>query len=240
MFEMMNEPCDGITDAQVDGMNQRELDIIRNSDGNNPTRWVVIRPNDWNGLYSLSGMTISKAGAVQDPYLIANFHDYTPWSFGSQAQGTWGSLSDLATMTSELQLVKDWSAAHGDNPVIVNVYGAVRSINKGGETIRNDLQSRLLWYRFLSANARAHGFSHFARDDSGSFGIYNRAERSFEAGLFCAVFGAERGPSALFAVSLSVLRIPAQFDPGRHGHRSRFFPIIFVCRFFFFPQVALE
>jgi endoglucanase len=198
MFEIMNEPYDVdpangivITDDQVNDMNQRELNIIRASGGNNATRWVIIGPNKWNSYDKLPAMIPPKTGGVQDPYLIANFHDYNPWDFGGGKTQTWGTTGNLNNMAAELDFVKSWSVANSNIPIEMNEFGVIRKYTDStGITYIKDPASRLLWYRTITQYSRDRGFSYFAWDDSGDFGIYSRAGRMFETGLLEALFGA--------------------------------------------------
>jgi len=182
IFEIINEPYGDITDAQVNDLNQRELNIIR---ATNPTRTVLVGPNNYNQFTKLPAMNLPLTNGKVDTHLMANFHYYSPWDFAGKALGTWGTPEDIATMKADFATVKQWSASHGNIPIFLGEYGAIQQ-NQG---LITEIQSRLLWYKTASELARANGFWYAAWDDFGGFGIFGRSDDTMEDHLLEVIFG---------------------------------------------------
>jgi aryl-phospho-beta-D-glucosidase BglC (GH1 family) len=173
-FEILNEPQGSMTDGNVNDMNARILAIIRRT---NPTRVVIIGGNNMN---SLNKLTDNSLAIPDDPYVIATYHDYNPWSFCGNAQGTWGSTADYNALWGETAAVHTWSASHHDIPIFVGEYGAVRQA---------DGASRLRWYTAMLQAQRSYGFSGAAWEDAGDFGFFYRASGTWDAGVLNAIMG---------------------------------------------------
>jgi len=160
LFEIINEP-NGLTVANINELNARELTIIRKT---NPTRIVLYSGN----VYSNSDQLIG-AAIPNDPYLIGYFHSYDPWNFAGEAVGTWGTAADRESLRAKFAKVAQWSTAH-NIPVTLNEFGAQR---------RCDYNSRMYHYASYTELALKHGFSFNVWDDGGDFQIYKRAEHSW-------------------------------------------------------------
>jgi hypothetical protein len=160
LFEIINEP-NGLTVANINELNARELSIIRKS---NPTRIVLYSGNMYSNSDQLMGAAIPN-----DPYLIGYFHSYDPWDFAGEAKGTWGSAADKESLRSKLANVGQWSTTH-KIPVTLNEFGAQRKC---------DYNSRMYHYSCYTELALKYGLSFNVWDDGGDFRIYQRAERSW-------------------------------------------------------------
>lgn len=160
IFEILNEPH-GLTKAQNDDMHARVLSIIRET---NPTRLVIFQGHNWGGSDELI-----EAAIPRDDYLIGSFHSYDPYLFGLEGEGTWGSPSDVSTLKTKFQKVKDWSDAH-NIPVFLGEFGAINKC---------EYNSRMKHYKFYVQFAREYGFVYCAWDDGGDFRIMQRQSRGW-------------------------------------------------------------
>jgi aryl-phospho-beta-D-glucosidase BglC (GH1 family) len=160
LFEIINEP-NGLTVANINELNARELSIIRKT---NPTRIVLFSGN----LYANSDQLIT-AAIPNDPYLMGYFHSYDPWSFAGEATGTWGTSSDKESIRSKFAKVAQWSTLH-NVPVTINEFGAQQKC---------DYNSRMYHYSVYTEMALNYGISFNVWDDGGDFKIYDRAKRSW-------------------------------------------------------------
>jgi len=173
VFEILNEPRTPMTNASVNDLNATILGIIRQS---NPTRTVIIGGNSYNAISSIQA---SDFVIPSDSHLIATFHYYNPWNFCGQAIGTWGSASDISTLNNDMSTVAAWAASHSI-PLYMGEYGAEKQC---------DAASRIVWYTELSIAARTNHIPYIAWDDSGDFGIFNRAGGTFETPILKAIMG---------------------------------------------------
>lgn len=169
LFEILNEPEGPMTNAQVNDMNGRVLSIIRET---NPTRIVIVGADEQNSEYRLVS---SSSGFVvpQDPYLIATFHNYNPWSFCGKGTDLWGSADDFEALNTEFSNLAAWSAAH-NIPLYMGEFGVVKSA---------DLQSRDKWLKTVVNLCWQYGIAYSVWDDYGDFGVYNRKARTFNTGI---------------------------------------------------------
>lgn len=173
VLEILNEPRDPMTNAQVNDMNSRILAIIRKT---NPNRNIIIGADSYNSLYRMIDPSFN---VPNDSQLIATFHYYNPWNFCGLAQGTWGSASDYTAISNEMLAVSNWSVAHNNIPAYMGEYGVIKTA---------DAVSRIKWYKALASTANSYGISYIAWDDSGDFGIFNRSAGTFETSVMDAIF----------------------------------------------------
>lgn len=141
IFESMNEPgFDKIwnqysgTQKQkekafdlINRINQRFVEIVRSSDGNNAERHLLISTYYTNIGHANNGLT----KMPDDPVgrCAISVHYYTPWTWvglekdesWGKAQWEWGSPADWAELNSELDLMKTNYVDKGI-PVIVGEY----------------------------------------------------------------------------------------------------------------------
>lgn len=126
IFESMNEV--GFDDLNqrdayllLNEFNQTFVDLIRNSGGNNPNRYLLIA-----GYWTDIDMTISNYFVMPNDSAnkcIVSVHYYTPWEFcTTNINKTWGSDSDIKQMEQQVQKLVDRFINSGI-PVIVGEYG---------------------------------------------------------------------------------------------------------------------
>jgi aryl-phospho-beta-D-glucosidase BglC (GH1 family) len=101
-FELLNEPCDQLTDGRWQAVFPKLLRAVRET---NPTRMVIVGPAYWNGFSHLEQLRLPE----EDRRLIATFHYYSPFHFTHQGV-SWVSGSDAWKGTTKKALRR--SARH--------------------------------------------------------------------------------------------------------------------------------
>ena len=157
LFEIINEP-NGMTAAEVDELNLRILDIIRET---NPTRIVIYGGN----MYANSEQLLN-ANIPDDDYVVGYYHAYDPWQFSGQGQGTWGTVNDYQQLTNKYETVKSWSDSNSI-PIHHSEFGAIHEC---------DYNSRMRIYAHNVEQCIVNGFAFSVWDDGGMFGVLNRAD----------------------------------------------------------------
>ena len=176
VFEVLNESDPKYIDAaQTTQLNARILQIIRQS---NPKRCVVI-----GGVGDNADRLISDLVVPADPYVIATYHCYDPWFFvcgepRNPEEARWGSTAQKADYLRTLDRMKAWSDQHR-TPVYLGEWATARKC---------DPSSRAEYYRFVSAQAAARGFSSAIWDDGGDMWIYNRETLQWNSDIVKGVF----------------------------------------------------
>jgi endoglucanase len=177
VFEILNESDEKtINAAQTTEMNERILKIIRET---NPTRSVIIAAIGDNDKHLVKELVVPN-----DPYIIATYHCYDPWFFASgqprnATEAKWGSEAQKTEYLKIMDPIKKWSDIHK-----VPIY-----LGEWGTNIKCDANSRVEYYRFVSAQAKLRGFSYAIWDDGGGMLIYNRQTRQWNTDILQAVFG---------------------------------------------------
>ncbi|HEY2514186.1 MAG TPA: glycoside hydrolase family 5 protein [Polyangiaceae bacterium] len=166
VFEILNEP-NPMGQSDLDALNVQILGIMRQT---NPTRLVVYAGTNYSGSAELEQ---AKVPAAADPYLIANYHSYNPWSFVSGDQTViWGSQSDKNAVGQEFDAVAQFAASH-HLALMLNEFGAGPN---------HDYNSRVAFFQTYVADALSHGMAFFAWDDNGGFQTYVRQDPGSHVG----------------------------------------------------------
>jgi aryl-phospho-beta-D-glucosidase BglC (GH1 family) len=152
-FEIINEPK-GLTTTNSNALNTRILSIIR---AKNPKRIVVYSGNNYTGLEDMEAATIPT-----DKYVIATYHDYSPFTFTLTGVGTWGSATDIEYMKNRFKNAGDWSKAK-NMPVFLGEFGTIGSI---------DPEIRKKWFRTYVEEAITNNISFSVWNDFGDFSVY--------------------------------------------------------------------
>lgn len=137
-FELLNEPHDQLTHANLRSVLEPALREVR---ATNPTRPVVIGGEFWSGINSLATLPLP-----DDAYLVATFHYYDPFNFTHQGASwvtptppfgvTFPSGTDAADLAANVQKAKDF-IARTNRPLFMGEYGAIETI---------PLAQRANWY----------------------------------------------------------------------------------------------
>lgn len=166
VFEMLNEPHGALTAELWNTQLRETLAIIRAS---NPTRNVIIGPDNWNGLEDLPLLNLPE----DDPHIIVTVHYYHPMEFTHQGASwvpqykqlgvTWGSDADFKLLNSELDAIKAWADAH-QRPIFLGEFGAYEN---------GAMADRARWTAAVAHGAEARGFSWAYWQFDKDFIVYN-------------------------------------------------------------------
>lgn len=128
-FEILNEPHNKITNANLRKILRPSLLAIRRVDASRP---VVIGGENWSGVNSLATLKLPP-----DPYLITTFHYYDPYRFTHQGATwvspvmptgvTYGSTADAAALKADVAKVVTYMKARG-RPVFLGEYGVFEGV----------------------------------------------------------------------------------------------------------------
>lgn len=154
IFEILNEPCKGITDELWDKYYREALAIIRRT---NPTRTVIIGPAHWNNITHLEKLKLPE----DDRNIIATVHYYSPMSFTHQG-APWsienkdrlgvkwlGTENEKQAVISDFQNAQSWSKKH-KRPLLLGEFGAYD---------KAEMDSRARWTSFVTRTAESLGWS---------------------------------------------------------------------------------
>jgi endoglucanase len=128
-FELLNEPHDRLTHANLRAVLEPALAEVR---ATNPTRPVVIGGEAWSGINSLASLPLP-----DDPYLVATFHYYDPFGFTHQGAPwvapalptgiAFPSSRDSAELAANVDKARDF-IARTNRPLFMGEYGAYEGI----------------------------------------------------------------------------------------------------------------
>jgi len=164
VFEILNEPH-GMNTEQVNGVNDQILTMIRDK---NPKRLVVFSGAGWTPLESLL-----EANVPQFNYIIGNFHVYDPWEFAGLCTRSWGSQEDIDKLEDIYNRAQAWSRQN-NIPVTINEVGVAKYDFQHPEN-KCKQSERIAYYQAHVEFAKQRNIAISIWDDSGSFGLYNRA-----------------------------------------------------------------
>ena len=182
LFEVMNEPHDGLTPELWNIYFADALKVIRK---NNPTRAVLMGTANYGGLGSVPSLKIP-----DDKNIILTVHYYNPFSFthqgadwvGTDAQKWLGTLwEDLASERNQVTAEFEYLSAFAKQkniPVHVGEFGAYS---------KADIESRARWTTFLARWFEEQGFSWAYWEFSAGFGIYNPTTQQYNTKLVDAL-----------------------------------------------------
>lgn len=152
VFELLNEPNKGLTDALWNSWVAELLPVVR---ATNPTRNVVVGPAFWNNIGHLDQLELPRG----DRHLIATVHYYLPMEFTHQGASwnpatpktgvTWGTDAERLRMKADFDGVQAWAKAH-DRPMLLGEFGAY---DKG------DMASRAAYTAAAAREAEARGWA---------------------------------------------------------------------------------
>jgi endoglucanase len=153
MFEILNEPCRGVTPELWNAYMHKSLAIIRQS---NPTRTVVIGPASWNSVNSLDTLDLP----ADDRNIIATVHYYSPFNFTHQG-ASWsqhkdetgvkwsGSDEEKQAIVDDLSKAQAWAQKH-DRPLFLGEFGVFD---------KAEMASRVRYLEYLTQTVESLGWS---------------------------------------------------------------------------------
>ncbi|MFI3176317.1 MAG: glycoside hydrolase family 5 protein [Eubacteriales bacterium] len=180
IFEVMNEPRLQDTSLEwtngndemvqvINELNQKFVDVIRESGGENRTRYLMIEP--YAGRYQAS----LELEIPEDEYIIVSVHSYEPYQFAQNEYGTdeWSAdnASDIEGLVETVEALKEQFI---DNhiPVMITEFGCVYK--------QND-EAREAWVQYYTTLMRDNQITYIWWDNGGQdFALMNRYNYTWE------------------------------------------------------------
>lgn len=190
MFEILNEPhredSSAMPAADLRSMTAKAYAKIRAVD---PGRIIVIGGNQWFAANEVPAVwtDLSGVGNGEDPYVMATFHHYNPWTFCGDNQGTYDDPWTDADISGPMATMAAWSTSVGKGmPVYIGEWGVAWGSRFEQFSCNNVRQ----WYQKLPAEfAAARGMPTAVWDDGGWFKIYDHASNAFANNLVECISG---------------------------------------------------
>ena len=151
VFEILNEPTDRVSAAQVDAINARILPVIRSV---SPDRWVILTSARWNNIDGLE----QAAALPDDPRVMMAVHYYDPFDFTHQG-APWSNRTETGIgwggPRDELALNRDFDAISAQMearnvPVLLGEFGVYAGVPE---------HLRARWVRAVREAAEARGLA---------------------------------------------------------------------------------
>lgn len=183
-FEFLNEPNEALTSEMWNEFVPQLLAIVRE---NNPTRPVIIGPGMWNNIHELKSLKLPA-----DKNVIVTVHYYLPFDFTHQS-APWTTPEvrgivdrrwpkdekEIAQLASDFDLVAKWSKETA-RPIYIGEFGTFE---------KAPLESRAMWTKTVTDQARKHGFSYAYWEFGSGFGAYDPKSRAWRKPLLDAIVG---------------------------------------------------
>ena len=191
MFEILNEPHlanhDPMAPATLRHMTGLAYDQIRARD---TKRIIIIGGNQWFGAAEMAQTwpSLSEVGGGRDPYVMATFHHYNPWSFAGDNQGDYADAWTDADIRGPMEIMARWASTTGGGmPIYIGEWGVGWHSRLPTMNCNN---IRLFYSRFHAAHASQMGMPTAVWDDGGWFQIFDHATNSFPSNLIDCIDGA--------------------------------------------------
>ena len=205
IFELLNEPHDvngaAMPAAMLRSMSRLAYAQIRAVD---PERVVVISGNQWasSNELALVWTDLAGMGGGIDPYVMATFHHYDPWTqFHSEDSPDKAYNFDVNTIENPMRQAQQWQTTIGANmPVFIGEWG----VGWGKQWSVMDCNNVRQWYELFPQSAQNFGMPTQVWDDGGWFGVFDYASGTFKNNLAqcitgdCEWSGTERFNSACY------------------------------------------
>lgn len=190
LFEILNEPHvangDPMPAADLRNMTGLAYAEIRQVD---PERVILFGGNQWFGAHEVPEVwtSLDEVGGGTDPYLMATFHHYDPWTFCGDNQGTYDDPWTEENQSDPMTTMATWAETVGGGmPVYIGEWGVGWGSRYGELTCNNIRQ----WYTtFDSVHAEQHDQPTAVWDDGGWFMIYSHATNNFSNNLIDCILG---------------------------------------------------
>lgn len=207
LFEILNEPHlddaakSPMPPANLRFMTGKAYNKIRAVDAN---RIVIIGGNQWFGAGEMANVwhNLNDVGGGSDPYVMATFHHYDPWSFSGDNQGDYSDAWTESNVSTPMDIMQSWANGVGQGmPIYIGEWG----VGWGSRYSAMQCNNIRFWYQlFDDKYASAKGQPTAVWDDGGWFKIYDHSTNSFNNNLAeciggsCAWQGADRFNSGCF------------------------------------------
>ena len=190
IFEILNEPHlsnhDPMPPETLRAMTGQAYARIRRTD---PERIVVIGGNQWFGAHEMATTwpNLDAVGGGADPYVMATFHHYNPWTFAGDNQGDYADPWTEEDMAGPMRVMANWAATTGGGmPVFIGEWGVGW---KSRHATMNCNNIRLWYARFDAVHAKAMGMPTAVWDDGGWFQIFDHDANAFSSNLIDCIDG---------------------------------------------------
>lgn len=190
MFEILNEPHltnrDAMAPETLRDMTGRAYRRIRADDAQ---RIVLIGGNQWFGAEEMARAwpDLDAVGGGRDPYLMATFHHYNPWTFNGDNQGDYADPWTEADMEGPMRTMADWARdVGGGMPVFIGEWGV------GWQSVLPAMNCNniRLWYSLFHArHATDHAMPTAVWDDGGWFQLFDHDRGDFSSNLVDCIDG---------------------------------------------------
>lgn len=199
LFEILNEPHKDDTTAMAVAdlrlMTGLAYDEIRAVDSQ---RIVLIGGNQWFGAHEVPQVwtDLNPVGGGSDPYVMATFHHYNPWTFCGDDQGDYADPWTDADISGPMETMQTWANSVGNGmPVYIGEWGVGWGSRYSTMTCNNIRQ----WYtKFDAEFASSKSQPTAVWDDGGWFKVFDHGTDAFGNNLIdciegtCAWDGADR------------------------------------------------
>jgi endoglucanase len=188
LFEPLNEPQGNLGIPQWNALLKEVIAVIRQS---NTNRTIVIGPANFNEVYKLKNLDLPK----DDRNIIVTFHYYEPYRFTHQGapwitnqdSNSWVGMKWTGSQQEKLRISKDFDVAakwgkENNRPIYLGEFGAYK---------KADMDSRVLWTKFVAETAAERGFSMSYWDFCANFALYDTETKTWHKGLLDAVIPAK-------------------------------------------------
>ena len=174
-FEVYNEPHLNMTVAWLNEMNGAVLPAIRAS---NPTRNVLFGGLHWMNPRWIVASPDAMVFPSKDSHLFLEVHSYDPYSFCGMTAGSITHEWRLSNIDDWVESLAVWAADRG-KVVLLGEFGCNKT--------QTNTSGRLSWYQHVREAVESKGFAATVWDDSGAFGIYDRATRQWDGDVLHAL-----------------------------------------------------
>ncbi len=190
LYEILNEPhrADSSAMAPEDLRNMTGLAYARIR-AVDPERIVVIGGNQWFSAQEMATVwpQLDEVGGGQDPYLMATFHHYDPWTFCGDNQGTYDDSWTDANLSNPMDSMLAWADSVGKGmPVYIGEWG----VGWGSRYVQMDCNNIRAWYQAMHSQfAEPKGIPTSVWDDGGWFKIFDHGSNTYANNLVDCIVG---------------------------------------------------
>lgn len=190
LFEILNEPhrADDSAMPAADLRNMVGL-AYRQIRAVDPARIVIFGGNQWFGAHEVPAVWthLDDIGGGDDPYLMATFHHYDPWTFSGDHQGTYDDPWTETNLSGPMDRMQTWANTVGEGmPVYIGEWG----VGWGSRYSSMECNNIRSWYTgFDSVHASTRGQPTAVWDDGGWFMIFDHATKDYDNNLVDCILG---------------------------------------------------
>jgi endoglucanase len=191
LFEILNEPHRGddsaMPAADLRLMTGLAYDKIRAVDAE---RIVLFGGNQWFGANEVPTVwtSLDEVGGGADPYVMATFHHYDPWTFCGSEQAPYDDAWTDANQSDPMETMANWASTVGGGvPVFIGEWGVGWASGVQTTLTCNNIRQ---WYTtFHSQYASENGIPTAVWDDGGWFKIFDHGTGAFDNNLIDCILG---------------------------------------------------